>query len=59
MRTFLQELGVDVWAIVEGGYQYLASIPIDIVGKKPYETNAKVINAILGSLTESEFVKVM
>ena len=36
-----------------------SSIPTDDVGKKQYETNAKVVNALLGSLTKSEFVKVM
>lgn len=45
--------------IVEGGYQYPTFIPIDDAGKKHYEINAKAINAILGSLDESNFVKVM
>jgi hypothetical protein len=44
---------------VEGGYQYPAAVPTDAAEKKTYETNAKVVNALLGSLTESEFVKVM
>ena len=59
IKAFLQALGADVWAIVEGGYQYPASIPIDIARKKQYETNAKVVNAILGSLAEYGFVKFM
>ena len=54
-RSYLQSLGEDLWAIVKGGYQYLASIPIDQATRKNYETNAKAINALLGSLTESEF----
>lgn len=29
------------------------------MARKNYETNAKVVNALLGSLTESEFVKFM
>ena len=57
--AYLQSLGTDVWEIVEGGYTFPSSIPIDAVGKKQYETNAKVVNTLLGSLSQSEFVKVM
>ena len=53
MRSYLQSLGADVWAIVEGGYQYPATVPTDPMAKKNYETNAKAINALLGSLIES------
>lgn len=57
--TYLQSLGIDVWEIVEGGYTFPSAIPIDTTGKKQYETNAKAINTLLGSLSQSEFVKVM
>ncbi len=30
-----------------------------MAGKKQYETNAKVVNTLLGSLSQSEFIKVM
>ena len=46
--SYLQSLGVDVWAIVEGGYQYPALVPTDATKRKNYETNAKVFNALLG-----------
>ena len=59
MRSYLQSLGAEVWAIVEGGYQYPAAVPTDSTERKNYETNAKAVNALLGSLTESEFVKFM
>ena len=59
VRSYLQSMGVDIWAIVEQGYQYPAAVPTDPTEKKNYETNAKAVNALLGSLTESEFVKVM
>ena len=52
-RSYIQSLGEDVWAIVEGGYQYPASVPTDAAERKKYETNAKAVNALLGSLTES------
>ena len=44
---------------MEEGYQYPASIPTDAVERKKYETNAKAVNALMGILAESEFVKVM
>lgn len=52
-RAYLQSLGDDVWKIVEVGYQYPAVVPTDPVEKKSYETNAKAINALLGSLSDS------
>eukprot|EP00253_Pinus_taeda_P028711 PITA_28711 len=58
-KAYVQSLGVDVWEIVEGGYQFPAVIPMDTTCKKLYETNAKVVNTLLGSLLESKFVKVM
>ena len=59
MRSYLQSLGAEVWAIFEGGYQYPAALPTYPTKRKNYETNTKAVNALLGSLTESEFVKVM
>ena len=45
----------------EGGMYLIYAILDYIVctERKNYETNEKVVNALLGSLTESEFVKVM
>eukprot|EP00253_Pinus_taeda_P003066 PITA_03066 len=48
-----------VWDIVEAGYKFPSATPIDSTGKKQYETNAKVVNTLLGSLSQAEFVKVM
>jgi len=52
-RAYLQSLGADVWEIVLGGYQFPATIPTTSAGKKLYETNAKDVNMLLGSLLES------
>ena len=57
--TYLQSLGTEVWDIVEAGYTFPSATPTDTVGKKQYETNLKAINTLLGSLDQSEFVKVM
>ena len=51
-RAYLQSLRANVWAIVEGGYQYPAVVPTDPIENKSYENNAKAINALLGSLSE-------
>lgn len=59
MRAYLQTLEADVWEIIESGYQNLACIPSDTKGNKQYETNVKVVNSILESLDETEFVKVI
>ena len=53
MRSYLQSLGADLWAIIEGGYQYPATVPTDPRERKNYETNEKAVNVLLGSLIES------
>ena len=53
MRSYLQSMGADVWAIVERGYQYPAAVPTDPTEKKNYETNAKAVNALMRNLTGS------
>ena len=44
---------------MEGGYTFPTTIPTDTAGKKQYETNARVVNTLLGGLSQSDFVKVM
>ena len=50
---------MDVWEIMEGGYTFPSAIPTDTIGKKQSETNARGVNTLLGSLSQSEFIKVM
>eukprot|EP00253_Pinus_taeda_P029059 PITA_29059 len=57
--TYLQSLGTKFWEIMEGGYTFPSAVPTDTAVKKKYETNAKAINTLLGSLSQSEFAKVM
>lgn len=57
--AYLQSLGTDVWDIIETGYTFPLATPTDPAEKKKYETNAKVVNTLLGCLSQSEFVKVM
>ena len=58
ITAYLQSLG-KVWDIVETGYTFPSATPTDPAGKKQYETNAKVVNTLLGSLSQLEFIKVM
>eukprot|EP00253_Pinus_taeda_P029858 PITA_29858 len=57
--AYLQSLGAEVWGIVEGGYKFPSAIPTDAAERKQYELNAKAVTILLGSLTQSEFMKVM
>eukprot|EP00253_Pinus_taeda_P003737 PITA_03737 len=59
ITAYLQSLGTEVWDIVETGYTFPSATPTDTAGKNQYETNAKVVNTLLGSLSQSKFVKVM
>ena len=38
---------------------YPSAIPTDTTERKKYELNAKVVTVLLGSLTQSEFMKIM
>jgi len=59
ITTYLQSLGTEFWDIVETGYTFPSATPTYTVGKKQYETNAKAINTLSASLSQSESVKVM
>ena len=59
MEAYLNALGFDVWQSVVDGYSPPATPPINQVGKKRSENNAKAKHALLCSLTDSEFTKVM
>jgi hypothetical protein len=58
MRTYIMDLGADVWDVVETGYVK----PVVLANKDDkleFSFNAKAMNAILSGLAEAEFVKVM
>jgi hypothetical protein len=58
MRTYLMDLGADVWDVVETGYIK----PVVLASKDDnfeFSFNSKGMNAILNGLAEAEFVKVM
>eukprot|EP00253_Pinus_taeda_P029275 PITA_29275 len=59
VTTYLQSLGIEVWDIIDTGYTFPIATPTDPTEKKQFETNAKVVNTLLGCLCQSEFVKVM
>ena len=47
-KSYLQSLRADVWAIVEGGYRYLATVPTNIAEKKTYETQCQSCQCFIG-----------
>jgi hypothetical protein len=56
MRTYIMDLGVDVWDVVETGYVN----PVVLVNKDDkleFSFNAKAMNIILSGLAEEEFCK--
>jgi hypothetical protein len=58
VRTYIMDLGVDVWDVVETSYVK----PVVLASKDDkleFSFNAKAMNAILSGLTEEEFVKFM
>eukprot|EP00253_Pinus_taeda_P020095 PITA_20095 len=57
--AYIQSLGVEVWGIVESGYNFPSAVPTNAAEKKQYELNAKAVTVLLGSLTQSEFMKIV
>jgi len=58
MKSYRMALGCDAWKYVENGYIDPSTPPIDIVAKNLCNDNSRVVNAILGGLTNLIFVKV-
>ena len=59
VTAYLQSLGTKFWDIIDTGYTFPSATRTDPAEKKQFETNAKVVNTLLGCLSQSEFVKVM
>ena len=59
MEAYLQSLEVNVWQLVKNVYSVPKTTIVDIIIKILYENNARVRNAILCGLEDSEFTKVM
>jgi hypothetical protein len=58
MRTYIMDLGADVWDVVETGYVNLVVLASKD-DKIEFSFNAKAMNSILSGLVEAEFLKVM
>jgi hypothetical protein len=58
MKTYIMDLGEDVWDVVDTGYVKLVLLA-NKDDKLEFSFNAKAMNAILSGLAEAEFVKVM
>ncbi|XP_057819720.1 uncharacterized protein LOC131032702 [Cryptomeria japonica] len=59
MEAYLNALGYDVWQYMVDGYSPPSNPPTDQAGKKKSENNAKAKHALMCSLGDSEFTKVM
>jgi hypothetical protein len=59
MKIYMMALGCDVWLYVVNGYMAPTTAPSNVVAKKLYNDNSRVVNAILGGLENPIFVKVM
>jgi hypothetical protein len=58
MRTYIMDLGADVWDVVETGY-VKSFLLTNNNAKIEFSFNAKAMNVILSGLAESKFVEVM
>jgi hypothetical protein len=59
MRSYLRDLGCDVWLSVVHGYIAPTTAPSDVAAKKLCNDNSRVVNAILDGLANPIFVKVL
>ena len=59
MKKFMLALGFDIWKSVVDSYTAPTTPPKDATGKKICNDNSRVVNAILGGLSNYICVKVM
>jgi hypothetical protein len=59
MKSYMLTLGFDVWQSVVDGYTAPANPPTDTTGNKIFNEKSRVVNAILGGLTNSVCVNVI
>lgn len=59
IQTHIMALGFDVWKSIVTSYKDPTIPPINQDGKKACKHNAKAMNYILSSISESRFIKVM
>jgi hypothetical protein len=59
MKSYLMDLGCDVWLSLVNGYTTPTTAPLDATAKKLYNDVSRDVNAILGGLENPIFVKVM
>jgi hypothetical protein len=59
MRIYLMDFGFDVWISMVNGYTTPTTAPSNVVVKKLCNDNSRVVNAIMGGLANSIFVKVI
>jgi hypothetical protein len=59
MKIYFMALGCDVWQVFESGYIVPSTPPTDNATKKLCNDNSRVVNVILGGLTNHVCVKVM
>ena len=59
MKTYLMDLGFDIWKSFVTIYTTIKNPPTCATRKKPNENNSKDMNSILCGLSESNFVKVI
>ena len=60
MRLYLQVQGLEVWQVVKTGFTFPKGVdePTNPAERRRYVNNSKAMCAILGGITEADFVKV-
>ena len=53
MRTYLMNIGFDIWSVVKNGYTTSTTPTVNTTRNNLSENNAKVMNEILGGLVDS------
>ena len=59
MRVYLMAQGFEVWSSLVTRYSTTTNPPIDAIGRKLSNNNAKAMNSIFSRLVCFEFIKVM
>jgi hypothetical protein len=59
MKIYLMSIGLEIWTLVEKGYDVPKATPIEEVDKKQFWEHAKALNTLQAGLSKKILAKVL
>ena len=59
MKNYMMSIGLEVWALVEEGYDFPKNTPTEAEDRKKYWEHAKALNILQAGVSKQVFAKVL